>query len=343
MDLIVDLAGAGLTFLVSLGLTGMIRGYALKKRLLDLPNHRSSHTMPTPRGGGLAIVLTFALVLLGLFSKDYLSGSACWAMLSGGLLVAVVGWVDDCGHVAAGWRLMLHGLAVALGLSWLGGVPAFVLAGVLIPAGMALNCVAGLGLVWLLNLFNFMDGIDGLAAMEAAFVALAAAVILLCQVGWGQDVRLLAFFAMSCLGFLAWNWPPAKIFMGDVGSGFLGYALGMAAVLTVQSGALTLPVWLILLAAFWVDATLTLLGRILQGERWWESHCSHAYQRAARRYGSHKTVTLAVLAINTFWLLPLAFGAAVRPGSGWLLVLVAVLPLVLLVQRERSLSGMPSP
>lgn len=333
MDLLAELAGAGLAFLLSCGLTGMIRTYALKKRLLDHPNHRSSHTVPTPRGGGLAIVLTFISVC-ALFSRDYLTPAACWAMVSGGLLVAAVGWVDDCGHVAAGWRIIFHGLAVALGLSWLGGVPA--LAGGLIPAGPALNCAAGLALLWLLNLFNFMDGIDGLAAMEAVFVTLAAAFILLCLAGWSREVRLLVLLAMSCLGFLAWNWPPAKIFMGDAGSGFLGYILGVAAVLTVQAGVLTLPVWLILLATFWVDATLTLLGRLWQGERWWEAHSRHAYQRAARRYGAHKTVTFGVLAINIFWLLPMAFLVAARPAVGWPLVPVAVLPLVLLVRRQGS-------
>jgi len=336
MDMI-DLVGGGLTFTVSLLLTWLIRGYAVKKSLLDHPNHRSSHTMPTPRGGGLAIVLTFVSVLLFLLSQKNLESSACWALIIGGGLIAVVGWLDDCHQVSAGLRLAVHGLAVATGLSFLGGVPSLALAGLVIPAGAALNVAAGVCLVWLLNLFNFMDGIDGLAAMEASFAALGAALILFCQTGWSQDARLLLFFALAVFGFLAWNWPPAKIFMGDVGSGFLGYALGMAVVLTVQAGGLTLPVWLILLAAFGVDATLTLFGRMAKGERWWTAHCSHAYQGAARRYGKHKTVTLSVLFINCFWLLPLAFWANLRRDLGWPLLLASVLPLMALVLRERSL------
>jgi len=336
MNIIIDLVGGGLTFLLSLLLTGLIRGYAVKKRLLDHPNHRSSHTMPTPRGGGLAIVVAFAAALLFLLSQNALDSSACWSMICGGGLIAVIGWVDDCRQVSVGVRLAVHGLAVATGLYFLGGVPSLVVEGFTIPAGVLLTVAAGVGLVWLLNLFNFMDGIDGIAAMEASFAALGAALILLCQAGWNHDARLLTLFALACLGFLAWNWPPAKIFMGDVGSGFLGYTLGMAVVLTVHSGTLTLPAWLILLAAFGVDATLTLVGRMAKGERWWSAHCNHAYQGAARRYGSHKTVTLSVCFINCFWLLPLAFWANLRRELGWSLLLAAVFPIALLVLRERS-------
>lgn len=332
-----DFVGGGLIFLISLLLTGLIRAYAIKQSLLDHPNHRSSHTMPTPRGGGLAIALAFIGSLLFLFSQNALRSTVCWAIISGGGLIAVVGWLDDCRHVSVVYRLAVHVLAVAIGLFWLGGMPSLALAGWLMPAGVVLNIAAGVCLVWLLNLFNFMDGIDGLAAMEASFVALAAALILSCQNGWSHDARVLTFFALSCLGFLAWNWPPAKIFMGDVGSGFLGYVLGMAVVLTVQAGTLSLPSWLILLAAFWVDATLTLIGRMVNGERWWAPHCSHAYQGAARRYGRHKTVTLAVLCLNCFWLLPLAFFANERPSLAWWLLLVAVAPLVFLVLRERAM------
>lgn len=334
--LLVDWAVMALTFLGALVLTGIIRGFALKRGLLDLPNHRSSHSVPTPRGGGLAMVIAVLAILPASLWHQGGSGSAALAILSGGLLVAVVGWVDDCGHLASGFRLVAHFLAVWLGLYWLGGVPPVTVAGGVIPAGVALNCAAGVCLVWLLNLFNFMDGIDGLAAMEAVFVASGAAMLVLSQVGWGQEARVLLLFALSCLGFLVWNWPPARIFMGDVGSGFLGYALGILAIVTVTVGVMTLPAWLILLAAFGVDATVTLFGRIVKGERWWMPHCGHAYQVAARRYGSHRAVTLRVLAINFCWLLPLAFGAIRRPVLGWPLVLIAVVPLLMLVLRERS-------
>lgn len=327
----------GLVFLISLLLTGLIRAYAIKRSLLDHPNHRSSHTLPTPRGGGLAIVVVFLSSLLLL--QQGVHGALRWAMIGGGGVVAVVGWLDDCRHVSVVLRLAVHVLAVALGLFCLGGVSDLGLAGWLIPVGALLTVTAGLCLVWLLNLFNFMDGIDGLAAMEASFVTLAAALILSSQQGWSHEAGMLLLFALSCLGFLVWNWPPAKIFMGDVGSGFLGYVLGMAVVATVQAGSLSLPVWLILLAAFWVDATVTLIGRMVNGERWWAAHCSHAYQGAARRYGSHKRVTVAVLCLNCFWLLPLAYWAAECRAIAWGLLLIAVLPLLCLVLRQRHLGA----
>lgn len=334
-----DFVASGLTFLASLLLTGVIRAYAVKRSLLDHPNHRSSHTLPTPRGGGLAIVLSFISSLLFLFWQNSLASGVYWAMIFGGGLIAVVGWVDDCRHVSVVLRLVVHVLAVVLGLYWLGGVASLTVAGWLIPAGLALNVAAAGCLVWLLNLFNFMDGIDGLAAMEASFVALAAALILSWQSGWSHEARLMSFFAVACLGFLVWNWPPAKIFMGDVGSGFLGYMLGILMVMTVQAGTLSLPVWLILLAVFWVDATITLIGRMVNGERWWTPHCSHAYQGAARRFGNHKTVTLALLGYNCFWLLPLAFLANERRCHAWCLLLIALFPLVFLVLWERALGA----
>ncbi|MDD5757676.1 MAG: glycosyltransferase family 4 protein [Desulfobulbaceae bacterium] len=333
----VDLVAAGLIFSIALLLTGVIRAYAIKRSLLDHPNHRSSHTLPTPRGGGLAIVVVFLSSLL--LWQQGLNGALCWAMIVGGSLIAAVGWLDDCRHVSVVLRLAVHVLAVAMGLYWLGGVPSSPLVGWLIPVGVLLTAMTGLWLVWLLNLFNFMDGIDGLAAMEASFVALAAALLLSGHGGWSHEAKMLIFFALSCLGFLVWNWPRAKVFMGDVGSGFLGYVLGMAAVVTVQAGTLILPAWLILLAAFWIDATITLLGRMVNGERWWAAHCSHAYQGAARRYGSHKKVTVAVLCLNCLWLLPLAYWANESPAIAWWLLLVAALPLSFLVLRERHLDA----
>lgn len=324
-------------FVGALVMTGMIRAYAVRQCLLDIPNHRSSHAVPTPRGGGLAMVIAFGAGLAALFFWQRLELAVLLALGMGGVMVAGIGVVDDCGHVGPGWRILVHCLAIALGLYWLGGLPAQVVAGWGLSVA-EVNLLALFLLVWLLNLFNFMDGIDGLAAMEAVSVVAGAGLIICLQGAgrWGQEVGLLGLLAAVCLGFLVWNWPPAKIFMGDVGSGFLGYVLGLLALLSMRSGLLSLPVWLILLGAFLADATVTLAARMAGGERWYEAHCSHAYQAAARRCGSHKQVTLAVLAINTCWLLPLAIGAARFPPLAWLLTLIALAPLVALVLRERQ-------
>lgn len=330
MDWLTDVLPGMVVFGVSFLLTGEIRRLALSRELLDIPNHRSSHSQPIPRGGGVAIVIAFTLGLVGCFFLDWVSGRQLAAMAGGGLVVAAIGFADDCRHVPARWRLLVHFLAVGFGLYCQGGPGIFGDYGWFGYAG------AVVALVWLLNLFNFMDGIDGLAAMEASTVAGGAIVLLFFCSVQGNETRLLAIFCAASAGFLVWNWPPAKIFMGDAGSGFLGYMLGMLAVRSSISEALSPWVWVILLAFFIVDATVTLVSRIVAGEAWAEAHCSHAYQSAARRYRSHKTVTLGALAINVFWLLPLAGMTMMRRDLGWLFAVVALTPLLVWVLRERA-------
>jgi len=325
-------------FAVSLFFTGQLRNFARKKNILDIPNTRSSHHTPTPRGGGLAIISAFLLSVCFYSLNSKLSLSEFFAFAVGGSLVAGIGMMDDIADVSAGLRFLFHCLAVVLGLFWLGGVPPTAISFISSPPILVINFMAALFLVWLLNLFNFMDGIDGLAAVEASSVALGAALILSTKTEASRDVWLLIFFAFSCLGFLYWNWPPARIFMGDVGSGFLGYTIGILMVLTVRSGTMTLPAWIILLGAFLVDATVTLTSRILAGEQWYAAHCSHAYQCAARRFKSHKKVTLVVLIINIFWLLPMAWVAEVRPSLSWIIVLISMVPLIILVIHQRASS-----
>lgn len=177
-----------------------------------------------------------------------------------------------------------------------------------------------------------MDGIDGIAGVEAVTVAAGAALLLWVR-GDAAMAGVLVLLAAAVLGFLAWNWPPARIFMGDVGSAYLGFVLGVMALATSAEGPLNLWVWLILLAVFITDATVTLLRRLLRGERWYEAHRTHAYQHAARRFGSHRKVTLAVGALNVLWLLPLAGVACALPGYGWWLAVVAYLPLLLLAVK----------
>jgi Fuc2NAc and GlcNAc transferase len=183
-------------------------------------------------------------------------------------------------------------------------------------------------IVWMINLTNFMDGIDGIASVETVTVSLAG--MCLCVAASCVASPVAGVLAAATLGFLIWNWPPAKIFMGDAGSGFLG---GMLAVLSLQA-ARTSPAlfwgWVILLGVFVVDATITLLRRMVRGEPVHEAHRSHAYQRAAIRYGGHRPVTLAIGAINLCWLFPLAWLVAAGQLDGLAAVLVAYAPLVAL-------------
>ncbi len=289
MELKIALLGA-LVFAASALLTGIVRRVALSSGLVDLPNSRSSHNRSTARGGGLSVV---------------------FATIVGVIALAITGVVS-----AAFWALI-----------WLGGLPPLLFSDHLIQLGAIGYLIGVLGIVWALNLFNFMDGIDGIAASEAVFVAGAGA--LLSAGGRAGVTDAAAVFACACAGFLIWNWPPAKIFLGDVGSGYLGYVIAILALAATRESPIALWAWLILGGVFFVDATVTLLRRLLRGERVYEAHRTHAYQWLARRWGSHAKVTCAVQMVNVLWLLPCAVLATRRPSLAAATVIFAFAPLVL--------------
>jgi Fuc2NAc and GlcNAc transferase len=187
--------------------------------------------------------------------------------------------------------------------------------------------LALVGSAWMINLYNFMDGIDGLAGLEAV-CASGLGGLLMVWVGFGGLAACAFALTGASAGFLVWNWPPARIFMGDVGSGFLGFVFGVLVIASVRERPWLLWPWLILLSVFIVDSTLTLMRRLITGARWYEAHCSHAYQHAARRWGSHSKVTLTIAAINAAWLFPLAWAACVWPAAGPVFAVIAMAPLV---------------
>lgn len=320
---------------VSLLLTGVLLRYSLAHSLVDVPNARSSHAVPTPRGGGVAIVLSFLAALPLLAVLDFLAWPVMWALLGAGAWVAVVGFLDDHGHIAARWRLLAHFIGAAWALGWMGGLPALVVFGFDLALGWLGYVLAALYLVWLLNLYNFMDGIDGIASVEAISVCLGGALL---YVLLGEPTAAVAplLLAVAVAGFLFWNFPPARIFMGDAGSGFLGIVLGVLSLQAAWIAPQLLWSWLILLGVFIVDATWTLFRRLLRGDKVYEAHRSHAYQYAARQFGKHLPVTLAVAALNLFWLIPIAVWVGVGGGDGVLGLLLAYLPLIWIVVKYRA-------
>lgn len=326
--------------LVTIILTGAIRHYALSRKVMDIPNQRSSHTVPTARGGGLAIVLTFFASTAFLFLTHRLN-THWFAALSSTLLVAVIGFCDDHAPVAARWRFLTHLLAAFLALYVLNGLPLvlvpkpfdMLIVQSLVNPGWLGYVLGAILLVWLLNLFNFMDGTDGIAASEALFVssALAGYLYFIDQTLFSVAISL----ACASLGFLLWNWPRAKIFMGDVGSGFLGLLLGILILLAAQQAAVLLYCGLILFGVFVVDATYTLSVRFCSRQKWYDAHCSHTYQRAAKQYG-HLRVLLASWAINLFWLLPVSLLVFLHPTYALIGLLLAYLPLIYLAYRFKA-------
>jgi Fuc2NAc and GlcNAc transferase len=327
------LAVAVAAFLTTFWLTALIRKIALTRGVLDVPNTRSSHTIPTPRGGGLAVVVTVLLAVILMDALGAISQSLASALLVGGTAVAIVGLVDDLRAVSAPARIVVHLGAFGWCIWLLGPAPVVNFGFTVWNPGALGAAVVVIFLCWFLNLYNFMDGIDGIAGVEAVSVLTFAAILALGQGGAPSTAMLLALAAASVAGFLVWNWPPARIFMGDSGSGFLGFYLGAVAWSTVVEGRFSIWVWLILLGAFVVDATVTLLRRWLRGAKLSEAHRSHAYQRLSRKYGSHLKITLGILGVNVFWLDPLGYLATLRPSFGAVLTSIAWLPLVVVAWR----------
>lgn len=273
--------------------TWLALGYARRRSLLDAPGERRSHAIPTPRGGGIAVIAI--LLATGVFMawrQQHLS--AFWMAFSLGMfLVGGVGWWDDHRPLSARLRLVVHVLAGGLltaGTFLAGGEPA---------AAIACGVLA----VILINVWNFMDGIDGIATTQFVLVAAAAGWL------WGDGVSVLALACVAAgLGFLPFNFPRARIFLGDVGSGGMGFALASVFGLAALVGDPAPEVGLVLISAFMLDAGLTLFRRVLRGEAWWTAHVQHAYQVCAKRLQQHLPVTLgfavwtAAGALSVIWL-----------------------------------------
>lgn len=308
--------------------TGWVCRQAGKWRLVQAPNHRSSHVRPTPQGGGIGIVLSGIGAGL-LLAWD--SGAIFLSVVALSLLVAAVGLYDDMRGLPVRIRFAVQLLAcIALPLIP-GPAPVLELPGGFVLAGLPLFFIFCFFGVWWVNLFNFMDGIDGLAAGQGIFMLLSGALLGLLVNPAMADHPVwwwMLALAAATFGFLLHNWPPARIFMGDVGSTYLAFMILALALLSVGAGWMTYPAWLILGAGFVADATVTLLRRMLAGERWYEAHRSHAYQILARRWRSHRAVSLLLLAVNAMWLAPLAWLSIQWPSWAWLFVLAAYGPLV---------------
>ncbi|BDX22485.1 glycosyltransferase WbpL [Polynucleobacter sp. TUM22923] len=323
------LASVGLSWLVA----SMVLRWAEHWQLVQSPTYRSSHVLPTANGGGLGVV---AAALVAGAWLAWSGANQLWPVLALSLPLAWVGFLDDVRHLSAKWRFAVQLAVVAGLLAALGGLPPLVL-----WAGLGLDGWLLLGLLflvgaWWINLFNFMDGIDGIAGMQAVFMLLGGAGL----AAWANPAAftspvwmLMLCVSAATMGFLLLNWPPAKIFMGDVGSTWLGFMIFALALLSIQAGWLSYAAWLVLAAVFVTDATVTLLTRMAHGERWYEAHRSHAYQRLSRRWHGdrkvgHRSVTLLVTTINLLWLAPWAWACLLWPqwALGW--VLLAYAPLV---------------
>jgi Fuc2NAc and GlcNAc transferase len=281
-----------LAFLSSIVLTYLVRLLALKKNIIDTPNERSSHTIPTPRGGGLAIVLTWFGGLAYLYFQNKVEAPLFFALLSG-LVLALVSFMDDIFDLKPLVRILAQALSAAGALYFLGGFNLF-------PdlnnpmLFWLINVVAFIGIIWFINLYNFLDGIDGYASQEAMLVAFGMMLL--------TGNQILGILIVSVAGFWFWNRPKAKIFMGDVGSTQLGFVLVVLGIYFHNSEQLNIIHWLILTSLFWFDASFTLFRRWRNKEKLSVAHKKHAYQRLTQGGFSHLKVDSWAIGLNLLFI-----------------------------------------
>ena len=276
-------------FLISFSLTYFIKNYMIKKSLVASVNERSSHTTPTPHGGGIALAITWFAGLVYLYFMGEIEASLFYALLFGAV-ISIVSFFDDIYELSPKLRLIVQSLVAIIGIVAIGGLNQIDLGFFIIENQIITNIFAFFMIVWFINLYNFLDGINGYAGSEAVFLALAGFVLF-----GGSHFAVLA---VAVLGFLFWNYNKAKIFMGDVGSTLLGYNVAIFTLYYANQESNNLWIWIILFGVFWFDATLTILRRKRNGEQISQAHKKHAYQRLTQSGWSHYKVTNYSIGLN---------------------------------------------
>lgn len=301
--------------------------------LLDIPNDRSSHTVPTPRGGGLAIIIVLLLAgLVSLFLPQApIDVLVC--LLLATLAFSLLGWQDDKHDLPASVRFLIQLLIAVFASGWLlwATVPGYSTS----FASVALLLLSTLWIAWMANLYNFMDGIDGISAVES--------LILGATTSYWFAISGVASMAIICIavagasvGFMRWNWSPAKIFMGDVGSLALGAFFAIIAIIGTTRLDIPFLAFLILYAVYLADSGVTLLHRIIKREKWWQAHRSHFYQRAVQSGFSHAQVSLSVMALNIIFavLASLLIMGIINATAAMVVTMAILMPLMFLINSR---------
>jgi len=277
--------------IISFILTFLIMRFAVRNKMTVIPNERSLHDLPTPKGGGIAIVLTWYTGITILFLCGIIERNLFFALLSG-IFLAIVSLIDDLNGLKPVIRLIIQFLTAILAFFFLGGLRPLIMPLINFNYDFLVYPAAIFGMVWFINLFNFMDGVDGFASTEA---------IIICSVLFIVSGNLINLLLISCVfGFLFWNWPKAKIFMGDVGSTQLGFILVVLGIYFHNIYKFSILNWIMLSSPFWFDATLTLYRRWRNGEKLSEAHRKHVYQRIVQSGFSHLKVNIYLIAVNCF-------------------------------------------
>ncbi len=306
--------------------TQLLLGYLRRKNIMDVANERSSHSGSVPRGGGIAFKSVSIMMLMLITWLTSPTGVNLYLLSLAAITIGFIGFIDDIKSLNPLLRLVAQLIASVL----------VIIAGIdfaNITLGITLSPIlsmifAILFLIWNTNLFNFMDGIDGIAGSQIVTVGLSS--FFLISLNGPHSLGLVWLtIAASAIGFLIWNWHPAKLFMGDVGSASAGFILAALALWGESSGIMKLPIFLILHGYFIVDATYTLIVRVSRGKKPHIAHRSHAYQHAVQSGWTHSKTTSAMILINLIWLLPIAWYAIDKsPALQMLMICIAYAPLL---------------
>ena len=328
---------ASIAFLVTLAVTPLLARWLRARQMLDWPDERRSHTLPTPRGGGLAMLLGFALALLANPEQRL----ALLPLLLLTLIVATLGWLEDRHELPVRARLLaMLGFAGGL-VAYFGPITQVALFELLMPWAWLWTGLGVIAVVWLINLHNFMDGSDGLAAMQGAWSAGLLGWLLYQAGAVAVGLSGLAL-AGACVGFLCWNRPPARLFMGDVGSLMIGGLVGLLAYAGAAKGLVSIWLSLMICSVFVVDATATLLRRVRTEGQWYTPHREHAYQRLIGAGWSHAQVLGLYASVNLVLVLPLVVLVHRRPfweGPTVIFLLVILLVGWAAVQRYTAMES----
>jgi Fuc2NAc and GlcNAc transferase len=308
----------------------LYKKYAIYAGIISNPNYRTLHELPIPRGGGIVFSLLFILAIFLIWPYLQLSINLILMLGVGGGMAALFGFTDDIKYIRARIKLIIQLLLSCWVLYCLHSDNLLLLSRITIfitiPAFLFF-------MVWIINAYNFMDGVDGMAASGAIFVSLTLALVLFLTDNSVELIPIFILIAAMVGGFIIFNWPPASIFMGDAGSVFLGYIFGSLLLFTTLNGYLSIWIWLTVFGYFFADTTVTQIVRVISIKKWYLPHRSHAYQNLARITGSHLKVTSGVTLYNIIWILPLTLLSALKPEMGVILTMLAICPALVVAYK----------
>ena len=315
---------------LSIGCLFIYKKIAVHYNILANPDYRTLHESPTPRGGGLIFSLVFVFSIL-IFSGFYeLSNQIFYIFGVGGFIATLFGFIDDINNMRAKIKLSIQLLLSAWTIYWLDLGELFLLGWT--PIFMVIPFILFF-MVWIMNAYNFMDGIDGMAASGAIFISLTLAIVLSLTNSSVEVINIFILLAIVVVGFIFFNWPPATIFMGDAGSVFLGYIFGSLLLLTILNNEISVWTWLTVFGYFFADTTVTQIMRVILVKKWYLAHRSHAYQNLARITNSHLKVTTGVTLYNLVWIFPLTLWSALQPEMGFIAAILAIAPALVVAYK----------